>query len=447
MFRNISVIGLGKLGYPMAQFLSSSGAKISCYDKDEKLVNDLKKNHGEHLHEIGLNNLVNNNNELIYRNSIADCIIDAEIIYITVPTPSKLDGSFSNEIIVEILDQVADVIIKNNKTYIININSTVQPGSIESEIIPFLESKGLKNNKNFYILYNPYFVALGSVIRNLEEPDYLLIGSSSIYAAKKITKFYNSLYKNPKIRLLKFKEAELTKLLVNTYLTTKISYSNFVKNVCKNFDDISDLRVLETVGLDGRIGSKFMLPGGPYSGPCLPRDNLSLKKFCLDNNIQNSFSDEVQKINNDTLENLYKIISQLKNRFKIKSFGFLGLGYKSNTQCFEESYSIKMMEFLESLNIKVFYYDPYLTEKFSATKVTSFEELSFNSDIIFLSYIDQHFNPIVQVKQDKNIWDLWYHFSSSRFNKVYHKDTDFKKFVIQSSEQNKKVIQFNKKVG
>ena len=447
MFRNIAVIGLGKLGYPMAQFLSSSGAKISCYDNDEKLVNDLKKNHGEHLHEIGLNNLVNNNNELIYRNSIADCIIDAEIIYITVPTPSKLDGSFSNEIIVEILDQVADVIIKNNKTYIININSTVQPGSIESEIIPFLESKGLKNNKNFYILYNPYFVALGSVIRNLEEPDYLLIGSSSIYAAKKITKFYNSLYKNPKIRLLKFKEAELTKLLVNTYLTTKISYSNFVKNVCKNFEDVSDLRVLETVGLDARIGTKFMLPGGPYSGPCLPRDNLSLKKFCLDNNIQNSFSDEVQKINSDTIENLYKVISHLKNHYKIKSFGFLGLGYKSNTQCFEESYSIKMMNFLESLKIKVFYYDPYLTEKFSATKVTSFEELSFNSDIIFLSYIDQHFNPIIQVKHEKNIWDLWYHFSDSRFNKVYHKVTDFKKFVTQSSEQNKKVIQFNKRVG
>ena len=222
----------------MAQFLSSSGAKISCYDKNEGLVKKLKENHGEHLHEIGLNNLVNNNNDLIFRNNIADCIVDTEIIYITKLTPSKLDGSFSNEVIIEILDQVADVILKNKKTYIININSTVQPGSIESEIIPFLESKGLLNNKNFYILYNPYFVALGSVIRNLEEPDYLLIGSSSIYAAKKITKFYNSLYKNPKIRLLNFKEAELTKLLVNTYLTTKISYSNFVKNVCKNFDDI-----------------------------------------------------------------------------------------------------------------------------------------------------------------------------------------------------------------
>lgn len=447
MFRNISVIGLGKLGYPMAQFLSSSGAKINCFDKDIELVQELKKNHGEHLHEIGLNNLVNNSNDLIYHNNISDCIVDAEIIYITVPTPSKLDGSFSNEVIIEILDEVADVILKTNKSYIININSTVQPGSIESEIIPFLENKGLKNNKNFYILYNPYFVALGSVIRNLEEPDYLLIGSSSIYAAKKITKFYNTLYKNPKIRLLKFKEAELTKLLVNTYLTTKISYSNFVKNVCKNFDDISDLRVLESVGLDARIGTKFMLPGGPYSGPCLPRDNLSLKKFCLDNNIQNSFSDEVQKINNDTIENLYKVISSLKNQYKIKSFGFLGLGYKSNTQCYEESYSIKMMKFLESLNIKVFYYDPYLTEKFSATKVKSFEELCLNSEIIFLSYIDQHFNPIIQVKQEKNIWDLWYHFSDSKFNRVFHKVSDFKKFVNQESYKNQKIVQFNKKIG
>ena len=447
MFRNIAVIGLGKLGYPMAQFLSSSGAKINCYDNNKNLVDDLKKNHGDHLHETGLQNLVNNNNDLIFHNSIDDCVNDAEIIYITVPTPSKLDGSFSNEVIIQILVEIAEVIKRQKKSKIININSTVQPGSIEGEIIPFLENEGLKNNNDFYILYNPYFVALGSVIRNLEEPDYLLIGSSSIFAAKKITKFYNNLYKNPNIRLLKFKEAELTKLLVNTYLTTKISYSNFVKEICKGFDDVSDLRVLESVGLDKRIGTKFMLPGGPYSGPCLPRDNLSLKKFCSDNNIQNSFSDEVQKINNETIESLYKVISTLKNQYKIKSFGFLGLGYKSNTQCFEESYSIKMMKFLESLKIKVYYYDPYLTEKFSATKVYSFEDLCLNSEIIFLSYIDQHFNPIVQVKHEKNIWDLWYHFSDSKFNRIFHKVSDFKKFVNQKSYKNQKIIQFNKKIG
>ena len=87
MFRNISVIGLGKLGYPMAQFLSSSGAKINCFDIDKKLVDKLQKNHGAHLHETGLNNLVNNNNDLIFHENISDCIINTEIIYVTVPTP------------------------------------------------------------------------------------------------------------------------------------------------------------------------------------------------------------------------------------------------------------------------------------------------------------------------------------------------------------------------
>ena len=78
--------------------------------------------------------------------------------------------------------EVAELIKKQKKSKIININSTVQPGSIEGEIIPLLENQGLKKNSDFFILYNPYFVALGSVIRNLEEPDYLLIGSSSIFA-------------------------------------------------------------------------------------------------------------------------------------------------------------------------------------------------------------------------------------------------------------------------
>ena len=99
----------------------------------KNLVNDLKKNHGEHLHEIGLQNLVNNKNDLIFHNNISDCIVDAEIIYITVPTPSKLDGSFSNEVIIQILVEIAKVIRRQKKSKIININSTVQPGSIEGE--------------------------------------------------------------------------------------------------------------------------------------------------------------------------------------------------------------------------------------------------------------------------------------------------------------------------
>jgi UDPglucose 6-dehydrogenase len=447
MLKNISVIGLGKLGYPMAQFLSSSGAKIKCYDANKELIDKLRNNEIDHLNESGINNYIHNNNDLIFENSISDCIINADIVYITVPTPSKLDGSFSNKIILQVLDEIGNFLIKKKSSIILNINSTVQPGSIENEIIPFLENKGLKNNKDFYILYNPYFVALGSVIRNLEEPDFLLIGTSSIYASKKITRFYNKLYNNPKIKLLKFKEAELSKLLINTFLTTKVSYSNFVKNICKNFENVSDLKILESIGLDHRIGSKFILPGGPYSGPCLPRDNLSLKKFCLDNEIDVSFPDEIQKINNNTIDGIFKIISKLKNDYKIKSFGFLGLGYKSNTQCYEDSYSIKMLNFLRSLDIEVFYYDPYIIDSFDATKVCNLHELSSKSDIIFLSYADMNFNPILQVDLNKNIWDMWYQFSDSKFNKVYRKEYDFKKLNIAEYSTNNKIINFKKNLA
>ena len=105
------------------------------------------------------------------------------------------------------------------------------------------------------------------------------------------------------------------------------------------------------------------------------------------------------------------------------------------------------MKFLESLKIKVFYYDPYLTEKFSAQKVETFDKLILNTDIIFLSYIDPHFNPILQIKQEKKIWDLWHHFSDSKYNKIFHKDSDFKKFNIIDTQKNEKIIQFNKKLG
>ena len=145
-----------------------------------------------------------------------------------------MDGSFSNDIILEILSKICDTIIKTNKKFIININSTVQPGSIEGEIIPFIETRGLKNNEDFYILYNPYFVALGSVIRNLQEPDYFLIGSSSIYAAKKITKFYNynekSKYKSAYKRHNDEDDKKQFKKIMNYYGDLKLKHKICVKS-------------------------------------------------------------------------------------------------------------------------------------------------------------------------------------------------------------------------
>ena len=173
--------------------------------------------------ESGIEKYKNNENKLKFCLNIQECLKGTSIAFITVPTPSKKDGSFSNNFIFDVLDEISFFLKKNNlkKPYIININSTVSPGSFQDEFIPFMENRELKNNDDFAFIYNPYFVALGDVIKGLENPDMVLIGCENFYARQKILDLYKTIYDFEKYTLLNFGEAELTKLLVNSFLTLK----------------------------------------------------------------------------------------------------------------------------------------------------------------------------------------------------------------------------------
>ena len=171
----------------MAEFLSSSALSIDCYDKNEKLVLDLKNKKSYLEFETGLQNYINNGNKLNYHLKIQDCLKGSSIVFITVPTPSNSDGSFLNDYIIDVLKEISIYLTKNKQQnpYLININSTVSPGSINKDFIPYMKKQGLKNNEDFAFIYNPYFVALGDVIKGLENPDMVLIGCENQYAKKK----------------------------------------------------------------------------------------------------------------------------------------------------------------------------------------------------------------------------------------------------------------------
>ena len=141
-----------------------------------------------------------------------------------------------------------------------------------------MENRELKNNDDFAFIYNPYFVALGDVIKGLENPDMVLIGCENFYARQKILDLYKTIYDFEKYTLLNFGEAELTKLLV-TFLTLKISFSNMTKDLAEKMNNIDPKKILNAIGSDSRIGKKYMQPGGPFSGPCFPRDNQALLNF------------------------------------------------------------------------------------------------------------------------------------------------------------------------
>ena len=170
-----------------------------------------------------------------------------------------------------------------------------------------MKKNGLIINKDYDFIYNPYFVALGDVIKNLEKPDFILLGFSSIYSLKKMQYIYNKLYKNPNLKPMNLGEGELVKLLVNCYVASKISFTNFVKNITENMDSFSLTTVLNAIGTDKRIGNKFLRPGGPFLGPCLPRDIVALTKFCDEIKINKIYPNSAKKLNKISIDSLLKL--------------------------------------------------------------------------------------------------------------------------------------------
>ena len=423
----ISVLGLGKLGYPMAEFLSSSGLSINCYDKDEKLLLKLKKGLFDLEFEYGLEKLKNNGNPLNFFLDLETTLRDTEICFITVPTPSNEDGSFSNEYILDCLSEISKYLNLRSKNkiksdpYIININSTVSPNTFREILIPFLEKKGFINNKDFSFIYNPYFVALGDVISGLKHPDVILVGCEN-HAAKRIINYiYDRIYNNPNISFMSLDEAELTKLLVNTYLTLKISYSNMVKEVYKVNNNIDILKILSVIGLDSRIGNKFLNPGGPFSGPCLPRDNYSLLNYYKKNNISNYLSEAVINTNKNSLDLIKQNLTDLKN-IGFESIIFAGIGYKSNTASLEETFILDLIEHSKKIQLKVYYYDEYILSDIEGVKRISKEDLNRFGNLVFLPYIDTKFKYLESFKG--YVYDIWYQLNGRnilRSSKDYNK--------------------------
>ena len=456
----INLIGLGKLGYPMSLFLSSSGNKINCYDRDISIYAKIIDS-SYLIYEENLSDFNEFKNNLKYFDNIQSSFEDTSISFITVPTPSKLDGSFSLDVIKLILDEIGFYLEKrkknknnnNNNPYLINICSTVSPYSCENELIPYLENKyDLKEGVDFVMIYNPYFVALGSVVKTLLNPDFVLIGTKHKERINNLLNIYNAIYsKDVKFKILTLTEAEITKVFVNTFLTLKISFSNYVQLISNQDKELSAGKILDAIGEDKRIGKNFLKPGLPYGGPCLPRDNHAVVNFAQKLNIESSLNKSTESVNNLFTANLFRQIDHLKKN-NIKKISFIGLGYRSNTDCVEGSVSLKLIDYCLENNFEVLLYDFYIKESYkNLKKYLSFEEFLFNSDIIFLPYIDKKFNQLITFSKKRIIiLDFFSQFDNNNnnnknikiTNNLKNVDLDFIKEYV--GKNNSKVVHLKK---
>ena len=424
-----SVIGLGKLGLPFALFLASKNQHVICCDSNKKIIRDLSNKISPYIEPLTSKYLKIYSKKITLENDYDNLIKNSEITHLVLPTPSLIDNSFSNEYLLECLDKLSKSLLKyKNKSHIINITSTVMPGSCQEVFRIFLESKGLKNEKDFIITYNPHFIAQGTTIKNLENPDFILIGSDS-KKGKKLVSFYKKIYKNKvKISLLRTKEAEIVKISINSYITTKITFSNFISEVCENTKNVDASLVLNAIGRDHRIGNSYLGVGTKYSGPCFPRDNKALHYFTKDK-IKNSLPKFIDKINNSQTKRITRMLKKIISKERLKKFtiGIFGLTYKDKTSIIDDSQSYDLIidirkKYKANINTHDDNVEPN-TQFLNKHKLIFFKNIKKfiqKSKILILMYPSKKFIKSALNSKNKIIIDCWNVIDEKKTNsKVY----------------------------
>jgi UDPglucose 6-dehydrogenase len=413
----VSVIGLGKLGAPMLAVFASHGHRVVGVDKNEETVRKINARVAP-VEEPGLGMLLRERDYTRYTSdfsattSIRDAVLDTEMTFIIVPTPSRQDGSYDTDLVAIAAAEIGAALKEKEERHIVVLTSTVLPGDT-NRIQKILEAKsGKYAGDGFGLCYNPEFIALGSVIRDLNNPDFILIGESDYLSGNKLTVFYDAFHfaRPVPYQRMKIVEAELVKIAVNTFITTKISYANFLGAICAEIGADVDI-VNAAVGRDSRIGNKYLRSGGPYGGPCFPRDNRALAYVAKTVSVHPYIPIATDMVNDQTLNRILGTILANSTRDKL-SVGILGMAYKPETGVTDESLGTKLVSLLGKTNITVRTGGP--------GEGTNFV---LGSDIIVFANPCKEFQKLIARWEDKIVLDPWGQFSE--YEKVAKKYYSF----------------------
>lgn len=355
---NISVIGLGKLGLCTAACFASAGHIVHGFDLNDHFQSELKSRRNP-IDETGLTQLLESAwNTLHIVDSYEAALQNSDITLIIVPTPSLPDGRFTNDYLVNVLEGMAPALRAKSSFHIVDIVSTVMPGSCDAIFKPLLEkATGKSCGTGFGLVYNPEFIALGSVIRNFLNPDMVLIGASDERSGSVVQELYASTCRSkPAMAVMSLVNAEITKISLNCYVTMKISYANGLAAVCEQVPGADVDVITAAIGADSRVGSKCLKGGLGFGGPCFPRDNLAFQAFAEEFGADALLGRAVVAVNNSIPERLYnRIAGHCAPPAKV---ALLGLSYKAETHIIEESHSIMLARALVAAGYQVSMHDP-----------------------------------------------------------------------------------------
>ena len=352
----LCMIGTGYVGLVSGVCFSDLGNNVVCVDKDKSKINALNKGIIP-IYEPGLDELLKRNykqKRINFTDNLKDAVTKSDIIFICVGTPTKKN---TNSADLRYVFSAAKEIKKYIKKYKIIITKSTVPVSTGDQIEKIFST--LKKKKLVDVVSNPEFLREGEAIRDFINPDRVVVGTNSDKANKILKSLYQPIVKkNSRYIKTSRRGAELIKYASNAFLATKISYINELANLCEKTDvDIQDISI--GMGLDERIGERFLRAGPAYGGSCFPKDTRALidtgKNFRTDLTIVKT----VVKSNENRKKMLTKRIHTiLGNKIKNKQITFLGVTFKPNTDDMREASSLYMIPYLVRKGVKIKYFDP-----------------------------------------------------------------------------------------
>ena len=353
---NITMVGTGYVGLVSGTCFSEFGFNVCCVDKDPEKISNLNEDIVP-IYEPGLENLIKKNKSagrLTFSNDIDGNIKKSDIVFIAVGTPSRRGDGHAD---LSYVYQAAEQIGKKIDGYTVVVTKSTVPVGTGLEVKNII--KKVNPNADFDVISNPEFLREGNAIQDFMRPDRVVVGFESEKAKKIIASLYKPLFliETP-ILFTDLKTAELIKYSANAFLALKISYINQMADLCEKIGaDVHD--VAKGIGLDKRIGNKFLHPGPGYGGSCFPKDTIALVKTANQNNSDISIIDTVVKYNTKRKSEMAnKILKKLGNDLTNKKVSILGLSFKPETDDMRDSPSLDIIPILQKNGITISAYDP-----------------------------------------------------------------------------------------
>ena len=370
---NICVIGSGYVGLVTGACLAEFGMNLICVDNNQQKI-DLLKQGKIPIYEPGLENLLKKNvkeGRLRFSTNIQEGVTSGLVIFIAVGTPPREDGSADLQAVEDVAKEIAQYM---NGYKVVVAKSTVPIGTCR-QLKKWIQDHQTQLTP-FDIVSNPEFLREGSAVEDFMRPDRVIIGAESEQAIAIMKDIYSALYliETPFV-ITSLETAEMIKYATNAFLATKVTFINEIANLCEILNaDV--LHVAKAMGLDGRIGKKFLHPGPGYGGSCFPKDTRALSRLAHEKGCSFKILDSVIEVNEEQKQKMVKKIREKVGDLRGKTIGILGLSFKPNTNDIRESSSITIIQGLLSMGAKVRTFDPAAMEETKAI----FPDLEYGED-------------------------------------------------------------------